>query len=170
MKSGSRELVLMGLFITLALVIPIFFHLINLGPMFLPMFLPFLLAGFFLRPTAAILVGFISPWLSSLLTGMPPLIPTTPLMSVEGMALSGVVALFYQKWRRSVEISTIAALLAERLILVLAIWVLVPVFRLPRTYFTVMSLTWSLPGIILNLMLVPILVRLLQKINPRHAT
>ena len=52
------------------------FHLAGgMGVVFLPMHLPVLLAGFFLGPRFGLLVGIITPLLSSLLTGMPPLLP-----------------------------------------------------------------------------------------------
>ena len=47
----SKKIVLSGLFIALGVVVPMIFHTVNLaGPIFLPMHIPVLLAGFLLGP------------------------------------------------------------------------------------------------------------------------
>ena len=76
MRDGNiRNIILGGLFVALGIVIPIAFHAIGAGPVFLPMHIPVLLAGFTIGPTIGCLVGAVTPILSSLLTGMPPLMP-----------------------------------------------------------------------------------------------
>lgn len=168
MTNSTRELVLVSLFMTLAIVVPILFHTLGLGALLLPMFLPILLAGYFLNPVPAMLVGFLSPWLSTFLTGMPPLLPTAPLMSVEGLAMAGMVSFIYHRKKRSIWLSLILALLAERLVLVLAIYLIVPLFNLPPGLITIAALTKTLPGIALQLVLVPILVLVVQRAWQQH--
>lgn len=163
MKATTRDITLVGVMITLAIIIPIFFHAFGLGKMFLPMFLPILIAGFFLDPFPAMSVGFLSPWLSSLITGMPPLVPTTPLMCVEGLALAGVSSYLYRRKKCALWVSLTAAILAERFVLVAAIFLVVPLFNLPPKMFSVVALTMSIPGIVLQLVLVPLLVILIDR-------
>ena len=163
MKTTTRDIALVGLLIALAIIVPIFFHAFGLGKMFLPMFLPMLIAGFFLDPFPAMIVGFLSPLISSLITGMPPLVPTTPLMCVEGLALAGVSSYLFRKKKCSLMLSLISAILAERVVLIAAIFVVAPLFNLPPEAISVAALTMSIPGIILLLILVPLLVVLINK-------
>jgi hypothetical protein len=168
MKNSTREIVRVSLFISLAIVVPLVFHFLGLGSLLLPMFLPILLAGFFLKPVQAMIVGFFSPWLSTFLTGMPPLLPTAPLMSLEGIVMAGIVSLLYHRHRRSIWLSLILALLAERLVLVLAIYLIIPLFNLPPGLITIAALTQTLPGIAVQLILVPLLVLLVQRAWQQH--
>ena len=81
----TRQLTVSGFFIALGLILPMLFHLAGgMGVVFLPMHLPVLLAGFFLGPRFGLLVGIITPLLSSLLTGMPPLLPFPGHTSADG--------------------------------------------------------------------------------------
>ena len=70
-----REIVMGGFFIALGVVMPMAFHALNLGKVFLPMHIPVLLSGFFAGPIIGLLVGLITPLLNSVLTGMPPFMP-----------------------------------------------------------------------------------------------
>lgn len=162
MKSSTRQIALVAVFIALAVLVPMVFHAIGLGAMFLPMFLPMLLAGFFLNPVYAGLVGLVGPVISSLLTGMPPLLPVTPVISAEGFALGFVAASLYQLKKFPSWFCVLMALLAERIILVLVIFLFAPLFGLPPQAFSVGILLTSLPGIFLNLFLVPLIVRILK--------
>jgi len=74
-ENKSYQLLTGGLFLALALGLPLAFHLVGLGSSFLPMFYPILLAGFLLDFQVAVLVGLLSPLLSAALTGMPPFYP-----------------------------------------------------------------------------------------------
>ncbi len=61
-----------ALLLALGILLPMAFHGIpNAGQIFLPMHIPALLAGFMLGPLWGLFVGTMSPFLSSLLTGMP---------------------------------------------------------------------------------------------------
>ncbi|CDZ75732.1 putative membrane protein [Peptoniphilus sp. ING2-D1G] len=80
----TKEIVLASLFIAAGLIIPMIFHTFHLGgPTFLPMHLPVLLAGMILPPSTALLVGVLTPVLSSLFTGMPLIYPILPIMVAE---------------------------------------------------------------------------------------
>jgi len=59
MKYSGRDLLLDGLFLSLALVVPVLFHVIGLGSTFLSMFFPIIIIGFLVAFPVA--VGFISP-------------------------------------------------------------------------------------------------------------
>ena len=98
MKNNTlRQMVMSGLFITMGLVFPVIFHYFGLGKSFLPMHIPVLLAGFMLSLPYAIAVGAITPVLSFVLTGMPPLFPVLPYMFFELMAYAAVANLLSRR-------------------------------------------------------------------------
>ena len=81
----SRSLVIAALMVALAVTLPLAAHLTKVGgPVILPMHIPIFLAGLMLEPGWAVAVAVVSPLLSFLLTGMPPMSPPMlPLMVVE---------------------------------------------------------------------------------------
>lgn len=59
------------------------FHLIGMtGPITLPMHIPVLIGGLLLSPLA-LLLGIVTPVVSSLLTGMPVIYPMAIIMAFE---------------------------------------------------------------------------------------
>ena len=80
----ARELAYCGVFGAAALLLPVVFHVVQLGRMFLPMYLPLVALAFFVRPMPAATTGIAAPILSGALTGMPPFYPPIAvLMSIE---------------------------------------------------------------------------------------
>ncbi|MGB9619107.1 MAG: ECF transporter S component, partial [Armatimonadota bacterium] len=74
MRYSARDLALGGLFGATGVALPIVFHAVGLGKAFLPMHLPVLVCGLLISPTVAFAVGVVTPLVSSVLTGMPPLV------------------------------------------------------------------------------------------------
>ncbi|HHT76693.1 MAG TPA: ECF transporter S component [Clostridiaceae bacterium] len=88
-----HKLTVGGMLLALALIIPYFFHLAggpSSGRVFLPMHIPVLLGGIILGPFFGAIVGGLSPFVSSLITSMPPA-PIMPFMVLE-LAVYGFVA------------------------------------------------------------------------------
>jgi len=150
-----------ALFITLGILLPIFFHLFGLGPIFLPMFIPILMAGFLMPPASAIFIGGSTPILSFLLTHMPPII-ILPLMVIEGLFLGGIPAVFYGKLKWNFWTVLLTTLIFDRILLGVMILLLAPVFHLPPRLSSIYVVLQGLPGIFLNLFLVSVSVRLLK--------
>ena len=95
----TNKLVLTSLFIACGLLLPLAFHTFGMGGRtFLPMHIPVFMGGLLLGWLPGFIIGALTPLLSCLLTGMPPLIPSLPMMIVE-LALFGLVAgyLYYDK-------------------------------------------------------------------------
>ncbi len=67
----TLDLILGAVILVLALVFPIFFHVVHLESAFLPMFFPIALGGMLIKPRVATIVGFLAPFL----TEMPPFYP-----------------------------------------------------------------------------------------------
>ncbi|MDZ7261925.1 MAG: class I SAM-dependent methyltransferase [candidate division KSB1 bacterium] len=162
-KIPIQELVLAALFGALGLVLPIFFHALGLGSVFLPMFLPLLTLGFMVSVPTAVAVGLMTPIISSLLTGMPPIVPPiAPIMSVEAAAMAGLASWLYHNLRVNFWICLIGGILAGRLVLLLAVLFVAPLLGLPGEVLSISAVIIGLPGIVLQLVMVPALVKLLE--------
>ncbi|NLY56138.1 MAG: ECF transporter S component [Firmicutes bacterium] len=161
----TKKLTYGGIFIALGVLLPIAFHWVGLGRTFLPMHIPILLAGFIAGPLTAAVVGVITPLLSSVLTGMPPLAPTGLMMAVELPIYGWLAGAAYQRYSLGKIPSLVIAILAGRLVYGFLMWLALPLFGLEAIhplYPIGAGLIGSLPGIILQLILVPATVGLLE--------
>ena len=103
--------------------------------------------------------------LSSLLTGMPPAFPTLPAMMLELCAYGVLTGLFYRKLRGNLYLSLIGAMLGGRAVSGIANAVLLGIAGKPYgfTVFLTSAFVTALPGIVIQLVAVPLLVAALQK-------
>jgi|Deesub1362A_J573_1020465.scaffolds.fasta_scaffold00152_17 hypothetical protein len=172
MKEQPWTIILGGLFLSLALVLPLLFHALGLGSAFLPMFYPLVLGGFLLPWSVAGGIGVLAPFLSGVLTGMPPFYPPiAPLMMVEGLILGSGPWLFYQRWHWPRWFSLLVTLLVDRLLLLGLVWVIAEWLSLPRLFISVSSVVRGLPGIVIMMIIIPPLVKEMEKqISLRFAT
>ena len=170
MQRKTRDLVLAGLFIALGILIPMVFHVFGqaAGQVFLPMHIPVLLAGFFLLPGYAAVVGLVTPLLSSVLTGMPPLYPMAPLMAVE-LCVYGLAASLVYRWLAEkdikkivkIVISLVAAMVVGRAAAGLGVWAMVGLFsaRMPSPIDYISGgVVTGLPGIVIQIVIIPVIV------------
>jgi hypothetical protein len=159
-----RAMVVSAMMAALALTLPIAFHAVGLGSHFLPMLLPLLLNGFLVSPGWAVLTALVTPFLSAFATGMPPLYP--PMVAVvacEGVTLAGVSSILYARGKRSLWPALIAAVVAARLAAFASAWALASWFDLPPAFASVAIFVKGLPGVALQLAVVPIVVRQLTR-------
>lgn len=146
----------------LALVLPMAFHAVGLGSKFLPMLLPLLLNAFLVPWRWAVATGAIVPWISGLATGMPPLYPpVAAVMSAECAVMAAVAALIYRRGTRGVWAALIPAILAGRLTSLAMTFLLARLFGLPAALASVARLLEGLPGVALQLAVVPLVLRAL---------
>ena len=160
-----KQMILAGLMLAMGIVLPITFHMVGLGSTFLPMHIPVLLAGFILDLPFALFVGAATPLLSSILTGMPPLFPVLPYMVFELATYAGVASILSRR-KYNVYISLLISMLSGRIVAGLAVWMLANLFaaNLPSPpVFVASAVTKGLPGIAIQLILLPPLVFLLNK-------
>lgn len=163
MKSKNvRELVLGAMFIGMGVVLPIAFHSVGgAGPVFLPMHLPVFFAGLMINPYLAGLVGFLTPFLSSMLTGMPPIFPMMPIMMME-LATYGFVTsyLVYQQKKKLLPVLCIS-MVTGRMVAGAMVWLLGSFFapNLPGPMiFLSGSILTGIPGILIQLIFIPSVV------------
>jgi len=164
MKQLTRHITLTAMFLALGLLLPILFHGIGLGAIFLPMFWPVALGAFFLPLPYAVALGLLTPFLSSLLTGMPPLSPPIVyLMMAELVTLNLSLALLHQRTRWGVFWILLLGLAVSRVMLVFLISLAAPWLGLPSSPLSIAAAAQSLPGILLILFFIPLTVARLKK-------
>ena len=167
-NSSVREIVIAGLFIAMGLVLPMVFHSFDLGSSFLPMHIPVLISGFVLSAPFATIVGALTPFLSAIITGMPPLYPVMPYMVFELAAYAAVVSVISRKLKWIVYLTLVLSMAVGRIVAGAAVWLMVAVFgaKLPNPFvFISTAVVTGIPGIIIQLIAIPPLVMLLKKTN-----
>lgn len=172
-KKDLYRLVLSGMFLALAIVLPFLTGQIpQIGNALCPMHIPVLLCGFFCGPLYGALTGFIAPLLRYVLFGMPPLIPTGIAMSFELAAYGSVSAVLWHRLpekRSSIYFALLAAMLSGRIIWGAVRTILYGLGRSPFGWMAFLSGAFlnSVPGIIVQLILIPQLVFALRKYTRR---
>ncbi len=163
-NGGLRAMVISAMMAALALVLPVVFHAVGLGNKFLPMLLPLLLNGFLVPVPWAVATGVLVPLLSAVATGMPPLFPPVAFtMSLEGAVLGGLAALLYRGNRARLWTALLAAILAGRASSLAGTWILAQLLHLPPRLTTAAALLQGLPGVVLQLTVVPLVVRQISR-------
>lgn len=159
----TKKLVYTAVFLALGILFPMLFHLLGLpGQVLLPMHVPIFLGALTLGPISGFIVGILTPILSSLLTGMPPMIPMVPIMVFELAAYGFFAGFLYEKYPKNVFIPLIAAMIIGRIVAGIAAWSVFNIFNIDEinilTYIS-SSFVKGLPGIIMSLVLVPLLYK-----------
>ncbi len=165
MKNNLKNTVLAAMFLGIGLVLPFLTGQIQqIGNMLLPMHIPVLLCGLICGWQYGLAVGFITPLLRSAIFHMPVMFPNAVAMAFELCTYGLVVGYLYShaKWQctKSLFRSMIAAMIAGRVV-----WGIVEVILLgvgangfTFTMFISGALLNAIPGIILQLVLIPLIM------------
>ncbi len=163
------KMILAALFLALAYVMPFLTGQIpEIGSMLCPMHIPVLLCGFICGWQWGLVVGFISPIFRSLLTGgFPPMFPTALCMAFELAAYGVIAGILYKILPRKklyIYISLVISMLVGRVIWGVAMFICMGInggsFTL--TAFLAGAFTNAVPGIIVQIVFIPIIVMLLE--------
>lgn len=160
--SYTFRLVVTGILIALGVLLPIVFHMAGaMGSVFLPMHIPVLITGLFLGPRSGVIAGAITPLLSSLLTGMPPILPIAPIMSVELAAYGAISGYLYHGRQFSILVSLVGAMVGGRLLATCAVVVMIELIHIKLTPLAYLSgaIVTGFPGMLIQLILIPQLVK-----------
>jgi len=160
-----REQAYCGVFGAAALLLPVLFHLVHLGHIFMPMYLPLVALAFFVRPGMSALTALIVPLLSGAVTGMPPFIPPiAPIMALELSSMALLIGLAHTKFPRVHVLYILIPVLAFGRILGAGLMYLAAkLMGLPATFIAGISFLSGWPGVILMLLVIPAIVRLSLK-------
>ncbi len=163
----TNKLILTSLFIACGLLLPLAFHSFGMGGRtFLPMHLPVFMGGLLLGWLPGLIIGALTPVLSCLLTGMPPLIPSLPMMFVELAFFGLVCGYLYHDKRQNIYLALISAMIVGRLGAAFVLMLFSDILGIklhPLTYVAATFMT-GLAGVIFQIIFIPILVKRLENI------
>lgn len=151
----------------LCLVLPMAFHSIpNAGTVFLPMHIPVLLCGLICGWPYGLVCGILGPFISSVITGMPPA-AMLPGMMVECAAYGCVTGLMMKFVRTGkpladLYISMVTAMVLGRVISGIAKSLIFAPGTAPFAWVTT-SLVAGIPGICIQLVLMPLVILALTR-------
>lgn len=176
MKSRNEilKLTLSAMFLALAFVMPFLTGQIpQIGSMLCPMHIPVLLCGFFCGAPCGLAVGFVAPLLRSFVLGMPPMFPTAFCMAFE-LATYGLVAGYLHnklpKNKVNVYVSLLCAMIIGRVVwgVVMFCCMGLDTSKFGFGAFLGGAVLNAVPGIVVQIVLIPILVIALEKLVNRN--
>ena len=170
-RNRLLKMILAAFFLALAYVMPFLTGQIpEIGAMLCPLHIPVLLCGFICGWSWGLAVGFIAPLFRSFVLGMPPLFPNAVCMAFE-LAAYGAIAGAMHAWlprkKGWIYCSLLTAMIVGRLVWGGTMYVCTGlsggVFTL--TAFFAGAFFNAVPGIVLQILLIPVLVGILD--NPK---
>ena len=153
---GTKQLILSGLFIAFGIILPMCFHVFNMGgPIFLPMHIPVLISGFLLGPICGAIVGVITP-----------VLPTMPIMVLELCGYGLISGIVFSKTNK-IYVSLISAMIVGRVFALFGAFLASLTFApdINPIMYIVTAVTTAVPGMIIQLIFIPILIKFLVS-NP----
>ncbi len=168
-KTNVKRLVLSAVFLALGLVLPFFTGQIKeIGDTLLPMHLPVMLCGLILGAKYGFVLGLILPFLRAFVFGMPPLYPNAVWMAAELATYGLTIGFFYSKFFKkqmwwlycSLFISMISGRMVWGIVKAILFGVLGKTFTFEA--FIAGGIIDSLPGIVLQFLLIPAIIKLID--------
>jgi hypothetical protein len=166
----ARDLAFAGLFGAAALLLPAVFHMLQLGRVFMPMYIPLMALAFLVAPAVAASTALLVPVISGAVTGMPPFYPPVAfVMAVELSLMAGTIAVLMQRRPALNEwLVLVPVLLLGRAINFGLMYAAALALNLPAGFVAGLSLISGWPGIILMIVIIPPLGRLIRVSGRRH--
>ncbi len=163
MNQSVNNMTTVALMLALGLVLPFLTGQIpEIGSQLCPMHLPVLLCGFLCGWKYGLGVGFIVPLLRSALFGMPVMYPAALAMAFElgtyGMVAGWLWQVSKYQCTKALYRCLMAAMLAGRLVWGLVMTLLLGLGQFTWQMFLGAAFVTTLPGIILQLVLVPLIM------------
>ena len=162
-------MIISALMLAMAYVLPFMTGQIpEVGSMLCPMHIPVLLCGFICGWPWGLAVGIAAPLFRSLTLGMPPIFPTAVCMAFELAVYGAIAGLMHRllpKKRGYIYLSLLVAMLAGRIVWGIAMLVCLGITGGTFTFsaFIAGAITNAVPGIILQIILIPLLIMLIER-------
>ena len=176
LKTKNERIAATGMLIALGILLPFATsHGIGIpGTVLLPMHIPVLLCGLLCGPLFGAVCGFLLPILNSFLTGMPVMYPMMPIMAGELCTYGLVSGLLYgktklRKVKWGVYPSLLGAMLCGRIVYGLIFQVLLFISGKLKALTVGAAIVTGLPGILIQLLLIPPVVLALRYGRERMA-
>lgn len=175
MKTKTQKLAITGMLFAIGIILPFATaHGLGMsGGVLLPMHIPVFICGLLCGPLFGGLCGLFLPIINSFLTGMPPMYPMMPIMACE-LATYGLISglLYYKTPLRTkkigVYVAMLVAMVAGRVVYGLVAHLLLlinPDLQLATVWVAIVT---GLPGIIVQIILVPAILFVVQGIFYRE--
>ena len=170
-KETLFKITLSAFFIAVAYVLPFLTGQIpQIGSMLCPMHIPVILCGFICGWKYGLVAGIIAPLLRSLTLSMPPIFPTATCMAFELAAYGALAGLLYNllpKKKLYIYVSLLSAMIIGRIIWGLAMLICLNINGGTFTFTAFLSgaIINALPGIIIQIILIPILIMALENVK-----
>lgn len=164
-----RKLTYSALYMAIALILPFVTGQIpEIGAMLCPMHIPALLCGFMCGWPWGVAVGFISPLLRSVMFGMPAMFPAAIAMAFELAVYGSMAGLLYSRLPRKkwmIYAALLISMIAGRVVwgAVQALLAGLSGNSFTWTLFLTGAVINAIPGIIMQLALIPVLVVTMDK-------
>lgn len=165
---NTRKLIYIALFVAIGITLPQIFHLIGgntAGSIFLPMQLPLFIGAMLLGPIAGVLIAVLTVGLGVML-GMPPLLIGV-FMTIE-MAVYGLVSGYlYKNKKINIYVSLLIAKILGMAAMLFSINIALNLssIMLPPLFGKLSMFTASIPGIVIQFIIIPILLVRLETVN-----
>lgn len=162
-------MILSAAFLALAYIMPFLTGQIpEIGAMLCPLHIPVLLCGFICGWPWGLAVGFIAPLFRSLTLGMPPFFPKALCMAFELATYGAIAGLMHRILPRRkpyIYISLLTAMIIGRLVWGTAMILCLGFSGGSFTFaaFLAGAVTNAIPGIIIQIVLIPVLVMVLDR-------
>lgn len=170
-KNKLLRIIMAALFLALSYVLPYFTGQVpEIGTKLCPLHIPVILCGFLCGWNWGLAVGFIAPLFRSLVAGMPVLYPTAVCMAFELAtygAIAGLMHKFLPRKKLYIYCALIISMIVGRIIWGIAMFVCMGISGKDFTFaaFLAGAFTNAIPGIIVQIILIPILVMSLEHIK-----
>lgn len=171
-NKNIRKIIISAMFLSIGLVLPLITGQIKeIGDSLLPMHLPVLLCGLICGGGYGFTVGITLPFLRSAIFGMPPVYPNAVWMAAELAAYGLITGLIYSKFKKknltAIYVSLVTAMLSGRAVWGLAKALLLGLGGKSFTFamFFAGGFADALPGIIIQLILIPIIMKVCDHLN-----
>lgn len=162
---NTKSLVKGSVFLALGLIIPYIFHSTGIpGTIFLPMHIPVLLCGFILGKKYGLLIGAITPFLNSVISGMPPIYPVAISMGFELATYGFLSGYLFKDKEYSIYTSLISAMIVGRFVSGISNYLLLSLGGKPYVLGMFLGGAFIKPiwGILIQLALIPAIVKGLE--------
>lgn len=166
-----NKITLSAVFFALGLMLPFFTGQIReIGKMLLPMHIPVMLCGFICGQWYGLIIGFLLPIIRSVAFGMPIFYPSAIAMSFELMTYGFFVGFIYNinKTKKifSIYLSLIISMILGRIVWGIVSLILYGIIQKTFTlsFFIATTISNGFPGIILQIILIPIVLKIIDKI------
>lgn len=171
-KTNIHKVTLSAVFLAVGMILPLFTAQIKeIGDTLLPMHIPVMLCGLLCGPWHGLTVGLLLPFLRSALFAMPPLYPNAVWMACELATYGVTIGLAYTRLK-AFSMARLYACLAFSMVCGRVVWGIVKAVLLglggePFTMqaFIAGGLLDAIPGILLQLVLIPLIVGIVRKQN-----